>query len=279
MTKHFVKTLLATTLLTAGLVKAPHSVQAVDKPFDGQTVKIGVVSDAEEEVWDFVAKKAEKEAGIRLDIVLFTDYVQPNVALQDGSLDINAFQHIAYLEDWNKANKGTLEPLGFTYVTPLGIYSEKVKSLDELAKGARIAIPNDPTNGGRALLALEQAGVIEVDDKAGILPTVKDVTKNPKQVKFEELDAAQIPNSLSDVDAAAINNTFAIDNGLTLKDAIFIDAKDLKSLPDEYKNVVAVNKSNKDRKVLEKVLSIYQTEAVKKKLLEVSKGSDLAAWE
>lgn len=267
---------LSVISLAAGLVAGGAGlVEAQD--FDGEKVSIGVASEFEAETWEVVVEAAAEE-GIEIELVLFTDYVQPNIALNDGSIDLNAFQHVAFLQDWNEANDGELVPLGFTYVAPLRVYSDSIDSLDELQDGDTIAIPNDPTNGGRALLALEQAGVIEVDDAAGVLPTVKDITVNDLNLQFEELEAAQLPGALPDVAAAVINNTFALDAGLSIDDAIFSDGDDIESLRAEYKNVVAARGDQVDNELYKHIVELYQTEAVADKLAEVSDGADLPAW-
>ena len=269
-------------VLTTGLVVAA-SILGFTQPvwaegqFKGESVKVGVVSDNEVAVWEYVGEKA-KEEGIDLEVVQFTDYIQPNEALANGSLDLNAFQHVAFLKEWNDANGGGLTDLGFTYVSPLGAYSEKVESLDKLEKGSTIAIPNDPTNGGRALLLLQQAGVIKVDEAVGVLATVDDITENPLDLKFEELDAAQVAISLADVDVAIINTNYAIDNGLTLEDAIFLDAEKPEQLKDEYKNIVAVREEDKDNELYKHILSLYQTKEVEEKIIEASSKADVAAW-
>lgn len=263
--------------LLAGLV-APATAFAEDKPFDGETVKVGVASDDEIEVWEFVAELAEKE-GITLEVELFNDYVQPNVAVASGDLDLNAFQHVAYLEEWNKENDEDLQPIGYTYVSPLGAYSEKVSSLDELTEGAVVAIPNDPTNGGRALLLLEQAGVIEVDDAAGVLPTLKEITKNDKKLEFKELDAAQVAVSLPDVDAAIINTNYALDNDLSIEeDAIFVDTEDLAKVNEVYKNVVVTRKDDVENELYKHIVELYQSEEVAEKITEITDGANVAAW-
>ncbi|MBZ6527831.1 MetQ/NlpA family ABC transporter substrate-binding protein [Aerococcaceae bacterium DSM 111021] len=275
--KKFIKSLGVLTLAGSLLVGASSAVQAQGE-FEGEKVTVGVVSEAEEQVWEFVAEQALEQEGIELELVLFTDYVQPNVALQDGSTDLNAFQHVAFLNEWNEANDGNLESLGFSYVTPLGVYSETIASIEEIPEDAVIAIPNDPTNGGRALLGLELAGLIEVDDAAGILPTVNDVTDNPLNIQFEELEAAQIAQALPDVDAAVINNTFALDAGLSVEDAIFLDAENPADLPDDYKNIIAVHGDNVDNALFTKVVELYQTDAVADQLAEASNGGDVPAW-
>lgn len=269
---------LLTVLVSVASILWTGSRRSLAEEFEGQTVKIGVASDIEAEVWQVVADKAKKE-GITLDITLFTDYVQPNEALANGSLDLNAFQHIAYLNEWNEANEGSLVPLGFTYVTSLGLYSEKVEDIKDIPKGATIAIPNDPTNGGRALLALQQAKFIKVDEAAGILPTTEDITDNPLELSFEEIDAAQLASVLPDVDAAFINNNFALDAGLSIDDAIFRDGEDLSALKDDYKNVVAVDKKRQKDPLLKHIVDLYQSKKVEEKLAELSDGGDIPAWE
>lgn len=271
--KKLIKT-FAASLLLAGLVVPGLHAQG---EFEGETVTVGVASEYEEEVWKDVASRAAEE-GITIDLVLFNDYVQPNVALADGSLDLNAFQHVEFLNDWNQSNDGDLQPIGFTYVAPLKLYSEKIQSLDELAEGDTIAIPNDPTNGGRALLALEQAGVIEVADEAGILPTVADVTQNDLNLEFEELEAGQLASSLPDVTVAAINNNFANDAGLTDDQAIFSDAEDITQLPESYKNVIATRGDAINNLLYLHIVELYQSQETVDKLNEVSKGSDVPAW-
>lgn len=272
---------LSTVAIAAGLVLggvAP-SVLAEDKEFDGQTVKVGVVGDVDKELWEYVGELAKKEEGITIEVTNLSDYNQPNQAVKDGSLDLNAFQHIIYLEEWNKENKAELVDIGFTFIEPMGVYSEKIKSLDELKEGDKVAVPNDPTNLGRALLALETAGVIEVDDAKGILPTVKDITKNDKKLEFEEVDAAQTPRSLPDVAVAVINGNYAIDAGLKLSDALFNEGDDVKNLKDEYKNIIVANKENENNPLFKEVVDIYQSDEVAKKIDELSGGAKITVWE
>lgn len=277
--KKFINTLssvaLAASLFAVGSSSFVNAQEAGE--FEGETLSVGVASDYEQEVWNVVVEKAAEE-GIEVEIVLFTDYIQPNISLQDGDVDLNAFQHVAFLNEWNEANDGDLTPLGFTYVAPLRAYSDSIASLDELQDGDTVAIPNDPTNGGRALLALEQAGVIEVDDAAGILPTVSDVTANDKNLTFEELEAAQLPNVLPDVAVAFINNNFALDFGLSVEDAIFSDGDDIESLAADYKNVIATRGEGVENPLYQHVVSLYQSQEVADKLAEVSEGADLPAW-
>lgn len=250
------------------------------KEFEGETVKVGVVGDNGAEVWGYVADKALEQEGITIEVTLLTDYNQPNEALANGSLDINAFQHVAFLENWNEANDEDLVNIGFTLVTPMGLYSDTITSVDEIEEGASIAIPNDPTNGGRALLALEIAGLIEVDDAVGVLPTVNDVTDNPLNIEFVELDAAQIAQSLADVTAAIINTGHAEDAGLSVtEDAIFVDTDTPEELSDTYRNIIAARSEDADSPLLQRIVELYQTEDVGEVIIEASNGGSIPAWE
>ncbi|MDO4431884.1 MAG: MetQ/NlpA family ABC transporter substrate-binding protein [Aerococcaceae bacterium] len=276
--KKFIKQLSVASLVAGLALSTGAATFAAEKAFDGQTVKVGVVGDSDKELWEYVAQLAKEKEGIVIEVENLTDYHIPNVAVQDGSLDLNAFQHIIYLEKWNEENKGDIVSIGFTIVEPLGLYSEKVEKLEDLQDGAKIAIPNDATNGGRALLALELAGLIEVDDAKGILPTVKDITKNDKKLEFEEVDAAHTARSLKDVDAAIINGNYAADAGLTVADALFVDVEDKEKLNDAYKNIIATRKADAENPLYKKVVEIYQTEEVAKKIDELTKGTKITAW-
>lgn len=267
--------LAASVLLTAGNL----SNVTAQGEFDGESVTVGIVPGPAEDVWDVVVEKAAAD-GIEVELVLFNDYVQPNIALADGSINLNAFQHVAFLENWNEANEEDLTPIGFTFVSPMGAYSEKISSLDELVDGDTVAIPNDPTNGGRAILGLEIAGVIEVDDAAGYLPTLDDITENPKNIVFEELDAAQLPLVLPDLAAAFINLNFATDAGLSLTDdAIFVDADHPEQLSEAYRNVIVTQAENVEDPLLLQIVSYYQSVEVAQALYDTTNNGDKPAWE
>ncbi len=249
--------------------------QKTDEKKDGQVVKIGVVGD-DQRLWEKAKENAEKD-GVTLDIVVFNDYNTPNDALANGDIDLNAFQHKAFLDDYNEAKKQNLVPIGMTYLSPIGVYSDKIKDLKELKDGAKIAIPNDATNGGRALIVLEQAGVITLKDDAGLVPTVKDIKDNPKNVTIDELDAAQVARSLPDVDAAVINGNMAVDAKLDpRKDPIFVEAMGESIAP--YINYVVAREEDKDNELYKKVVSYYQQDNVDELLQELYKGSQYAAW-
>lgn len=277
--KKFIKTISLTLLTSALTLPFITNVKAEEKnEFEGEKVTVGIVPGSAEDVWQVVVDQAKAE-GIEVELQFFTDYNQPNEALQNGSIDLNAFQHIAFLDNWNESNDGSLVPIGFTFVSPMGTYSEKIKSLDELPEGGTVAIPNDPTNGGRALLALELAGVLEIDDEAGILVTPEDITENPKNIKIEELDAAQLAATLPDVDAAIINTNFANDAGLSLKDAIFVDADYPEKLSEKYKNSIVAREEDKENPLYLKIVELYQTDAVAQAIFDTTNGGDKPVWE
>ncbi|MEG2874561.1 MetQ/NlpA family ABC transporter substrate-binding protein [Carnobacterium sp.] len=265
-------TLAAAFIFILGACGAKGTADKVEK------VKIGVVSESAIEIWKDVAKRL-KDQNIDLEVVEFTDYNQPNIALKNGDIDLNAFQHVAFLEDFNKNNDADLTPIGFTFVSPLGIYSEKIKDIKELKDGDSIAIPNDVTNGGRALLLLQALDLIKLDTKAAS-PTVNDITENTKNIQIKELDAAQTARSLQDVAAAVVNTNYAVDAGFSpKKDALYLDTDNISEVKDIYKNVIAARKADKDNKVYKKVVAEYQTEATKKLIDSTTNGTDIPIWD
>lgn len=257
--------LALTFILTAcGSKEAPKS--------DGTTVKIGVSPVPHEEIAK-IAKEALAKEGINLEIVVFDDYVKPNLAVNEGELDANFFQHVPYMETFNKENGTKLVSLGGVHVEPIAFYSEKVKSLDELEDGAEVLIPNDATNGARALFLLEKNGLISLK-KDVELPTLLDIEKNPKNIKFTEVEAALIPSSYKEVAGAVINSNYAINAGLNpLKDGIVIEDKE-----SNYSNVIAVNEDKKDDEILKKVYKAFSSEEIKKFLEEKYQGSIVPAF-
>lgn len=239
---------------------------------------VGVVGDTERLVWEDVAERVADE-GITLNVETFTDYVTPNTALVDGSLDLNAFQHLAYLAEFVASNNDDLQPVGYTYISPMGAYSESLESIDDLADGGTVVIPNDVTNAGRALLLLELAGVLEVDDAAGITPSVEDITANPKNIEITEVDAAQVPRSLADADLVVANTNYAVDAGLVPEeDSIFLDTDDLGSLGAQYKNAVVVRSEDAENEDIQTIVEAYQSDETAAKIDEVTSGADQPAW-
>ena len=246
----------------------PAAAPAADKP-----LKIGVTPGPHAQIMEVVKKVAEKD-GLKIQIVEFSDYVQPNVALNQGDIDINSFQHLPFLENMVKDRKYDLVMLAKTFTFPMGIYSKKIKNIKELKDGAVIAIPNDPTNGGRALLLFEKAGLIKLKPGLGHKASVVDIVENPRKFKIRELEAAQIPRTLEDMEIAAINTNYAMSAGLVpAKDALILEDS---SSP--YANILAVRGKDKDNPLYKKFLKAYQSEEVKKFVTEQFKGSVIVAW-
>ena len=241
--------------------------------FEGEKVTIGLASSNAYDYWDVVVENALEQEGIEIELVLFSDYNQPNEALQNGSLDLNATQGYPFLFSWNDENNGTITPIGNTLITPLGLYSDKHTSVEDIPDGGTIAIPNDPSTYGRALQALEIAGLIDVDEAAGIFPEEKDILDNPKDLEFELLDPAMAAVVLQDVDAAIINTGFASDAGLKVSDAIFADAHNLDNVNPMYINVIAAREEDKDNPLYLKIVELFQTDEIAEIIKETSDGS------
>ena len=242
--------------------------QANDKP-----LKIGVTAGPHAQIMEVVKKIAEKD-GLKIQVVEFSDYVQPNAALAAGDLDANSYQHQPYLDNTVKDRGYKIVSIAQTIVFPMGIYSKKVKSLADLKSGARVALPNDPTNGGRALLLLQANGVIKLKDGAGLKATPLDVIDNPKKIKLVELDAAQLARALDEVDAAAVNTNYAIPAGLVpTRDAIALEAP-----KSPYANIIAVRAQDKDKPEFKKLLKAYHSAEVKAYVTKEFKDSIVPAW-
>ena len=256
---------LATATVAVAAFTAPAS--AADK------IKIGVTGGPHAQVMEVVKKVAAKD-GLDIQIVEFSDYVQPNAALAAGDLDANSYQHLPYLEAQVKDRGYKLVNVAYTVTFPMGIYSKKLKSLAQLKTGGSIAVPNDPTNEGRALLLLQKQGVIKLRADAGLKATPLDVVENPRKLKFVELDAAQIPRSLDDVDAAAINTNFAMQAGLVpQRDAIAVEDPH-----GPYANVLVVRAVDQNKPWVAKLVKAYQSDEVKQYINSQFKGSVIAAW-
>lgn len=238
------------------------------------TLKVGASPVPHAEILEKVKPLLEKDK-IELKVVEFSDYIQPNLALNDKELDANFFQHEPYLDNFVAEHKELkLKNAGGVHVEPMGVYSKKLKKLDELASGAEIAIPNDPTNGGRALLLLEKAKLIKLKDGVGIRATVADVTENQKGIKFREIEAAQLPRTLDDVAAAVINTNFAMQASLVpTKDALFMEDK-----TSPYVNIVAVRQGDESRPEIKALMKVLNSPEVKKFIEEKYKGEIVAAF-
>ncbi|ABM33112.1 lipoprotein, YaeC family [Paracidovorax citrulli AAC00-1] len=249
------------------LLLAPGAM-AQDKP-----IKVGVTAGPHAQIFEQVKKVAEKD-GLKVQIVEFSDYVQPNAALAAGDLDANSYQHKPYLDAQVKDRGYKLVSAGYTVNFPIGLYSKKVRKLEDLKEGARFGIPNDPTNGGRVLLVLQDKGLVKLKDGAGLKATPLDVTSNPRKLKFVELDAAQLARSLDDLDAAAINTNFALSAGLNPK----TDAIAQESAKSPYVNIVAVREADKDKPWVAKLVKAYHSDEVRQYIETQFKGAVLAGW-
>ncbi|KAF1045133.1 MAG: D-methionine-binding lipoprotein MetQ [Delftia tsuruhatensis] len=238
-------------------------------------LKVGATAVPHAEILNHI-KPALKAQGIDLQIKEFSDYVQPNAAVEDKQLDVNFFQHQPYLDSYNKDRKTSLVavPNGKVHVEPFGGYSQKIKNLKDLKDGATIAIPNDPSNGGRALILLAKQGLIELKDPKSLTPTPLDVAKNPKKLKFKELEAPLLPRALGDVDLALINTNYAIEAKLNpTKDALFIEGAD-----SPYTNIVVSRQDRANDPNIAKLMNALHTPDVKKFIVEKYKGAVVPAF-
>ncbi|WAF85952.1 MetQ/NlpA family ABC transporter substrate-binding protein [Metapseudomonas otitidis] len=253
-------------LLVAAAAFAALSAQA-----DTLTVAATPVPHAE--ILEFIKPQLAKE-GVDLKIKVFTDYVQPNVQVAEKRLDANFFQHQPYLDEFNKSKGTQLVSVAGVHIEPFGAYSSKIKKLDELPQGASVVIPNDATNGGRALLLLVKAGVITLKPEAGITATPKDIAENPKGIKVRELEAATLPRVLTQVDLALINTNYALEAKLNpTKDALAIEGSD-----SPYVNILVSRADNKDSADMQKLAKALHSPEVKKFIEEKYKGAVVPAF-
>ncbi|MDN2481802.1 MetQ/NlpA family lipoprotein [Vibrio agarivorans] len=268
--KFNIKSLLAIAAAASALVLTGCG----DKDVDTSKIKVGVMAGAEAQVAEVAAKVAKEKYDLDVQLVTFTDYVTPNAALDDGSIDLNAFQHKPYL-DQQVADRGyKLTIAGNSFVYPIAGYSKQVTSVDEIADGARIAVPNDPTNLGRSLLLLEQQGLLTLREGVGLLATVRDITENPKNLTIVELDAAQLPRSLDDVALSIINTTYASSINLTPeRDGVFVEGKE-----SPYVNLIVAREDNVDAENVQNFVKAYQTEEVYTAASEIFQGGAVKGW-
>jgi len=241
---------------------------------EAKVLKVGATPVPHAEILEKVKPVLEKE-GIRLEIVEFSDYVQPNLALNDKELDANFFQHEPYLKNFVEEHKELkLKNAAGIHVEPMGVYSRKIKDLKNLTDGASIAIPNDPTNGGRALLLLDKAGLLKIKDGVGEKATVQDIEKNPRNIQFREVEAAQLPRTLEDVDAAVINTNYAMQIDLVpTKDALFMEDR-----TSPYVNIIAVREGDENRPEIQALLKALKSDDIKKFIEENYKGAIVPAF-
>ena len=234
---------------------------ATDQGGELETIKVGATPAPHAEILEVIKDKL-LEKGYQLEIVEYNDYILPNNAVQDGDLDANYFQHQPYLDDFNAQNGTTLVTVATVHFEPFGLYAGKTASLEELKEGAKVAVPKDTTNEARALLLLEAQGLIKLKEGAGINATKIDIVENPLNLEIVELEAAQIPRALQDVDIAAINGNYAVGAGLSLKDALAVEAAD--SLAAQtYGNVVVVKEGNEESEKTKALVEVILSEEVK----------------
>ncbi|EHK70320.1 D-methionine-binding lipoprotein MetQ [Pseudomonas psychrotolerans L19] len=254
-------------LATAALLAASLTAHAAE------TLSVAATPVPHAEILEFVKPQLAKE-GVDLKIKVFTDYVQPNLQVAQKRLDANFFQHQPYLDEFNKSRGTDLVTVAQVHVEPFGIYSQKIKKLDEVREGAVVAIPSDATNGGRALLLLEKAGLIKLKDSANILATPKDIAENPKKLKFKELEAATLPRVLNQVDLALINTNYALEAKLNpTQDALLLEGKE-----SPYANILVARPDNKDSDAVQKLVKALNTPAVKQFIEEKYKGAVVPAF-
>lgn len=242
-------------------------------PAFAETIKIGVTPGPHAQIMEEVKRLAAPK-GLDIEILEFSDYVVPNEALNAGDLQANSFQHKPYLDN-QVADRGyQLTDVAFTVNFPIGVYSQKHKSITDLPEGATVAIPNDPTNGGRVLLLLDDAGVLKLREDAGVKASIADIVENPKKLKIVEIDAAQLPRSLPDVDAAGINTNYAKEAGLDpVKDPILRE-----SPKGPYVNLIAVRTQDKDAAWVKTLVETYNSDEVRKFVEDTFHGAVLAGW-
>lgn len=243
-------------------------------PLSEDKLVIGVTAGPHEEILE-VAAEVAAEDGLEIEMQVFSDYVLPNTALDQGDLDLNIYQHAPFMEQFNEDHGTNLVAVGETILAPLGIYSEKYQSLDEISDGALFGMPNDPVNGSRALLILEREGIIELAEGVEENATINDVTSNPKNLEFIELEAAQIPKQLGEVDFAAINTNYALSAGINPKE----DSLTIESTDSPYVNYIVAREENANDPVVEKFVNAYQSDRVKEFIEEEYEGSMLPGWE
>ena len=274
--------LLMLALAACGTATPSSSQDQVNQQTEGQseganepvTLKVGATAVPHAEILEDVVKPALEKEGINLDVVVYEDYVQPNLNLQDKEIDANYFQHIPYLEKMASEKNLNLVPLVGVHIEPMGIYSKKIQSLDELKDGATVTIPDDPTNGGRALHLLQKAGLIKLKEDAGVEATVNDIVENPKNLDVKTLEAAMLPRTLEDADISVINTNYALQADLVpTEDALVMEESD-----SPYVNILVVREEDKDNENLRKLAKALTSDEVKAYIEEKYKGSVVPAF-
>ncbi|MCK6205974.1 MetQ/NlpA family ABC transporter substrate-binding protein [Bacillus infantis] len=267
------KKLLLTAIILALAVFSAACSSSTSGKEKQKEVKIGV-SGSDNRIWDFVAKKAEKE-GIKVEIVRFSDYVQPNIALAEGELDANAFQTISYFNAFKKEHDLDLSPIATTVIAPMGIYSEKYKDVKDIPEGGKIAVPNEATNMGRSFLLLQEAGLITLPEDFDGNGSIDKIVDNPKNLEIVPVVAGQTPRVLPDVAASIINNGIAVDAGFNpVEDSIFHES----ATATPYINIIAARTEDKDNETLKRLGELYQEDDVAEFIEKEYKGSTIPTF-
>lgn len=267
ITRRFGMAALFASAVAVGLASLPALAE------DKASVKVGIISGEDEDVWRVVVQEGAKR-GLTIETVVFNDYTQPNEALERGEIDANAFQHKPYLDNQIATQGYHITPVGYTGVWPIGLYSKKYTKTADLPEGAVIGVPNDPSNEGRALRVLQNEGVIKLKDGTGILATVADIVENPKKVEIKELDAGIVGRAVEDLDAAVVNTDWALKSGLTPENRIAQEP----IADNPYRNFIAVKAGAENEPWVKKLVESYQNDTVKAEFERVYKGTGLSAY-
>lgn len=273
----FIISLILSLSIVGGLLAGCGNNAAAGKKADTdsaqelEVIKVGASITPHAEILRSVSDELEKQ-GYKLEVVEYNDYIIPNTALESGELDANYIQHLPYLEDFNKENGTDIVSVADIHYEPFGIYAGKSDSLENLKEGAVIAVPNDTTNEARALLLLQDQGLIKLKENAGLTATVKDIADNPKNFEIKELEAAQVPKALQDVDVAAINTNYALEANLKLSDALASEGADSLAAK-TYANIIAVKEGNENAEKIKALIDAVKSDQVKKFIEDKYEGA------
>ena len=275
MKNNFLKILIILTIVLLGVFAIISCEKSSNK--ENNVVRVGFYTDSEYQIWNPVVSNLAKE-GITVELVSFANTRMPNQALNNGDIDLNAFQHHAYFNDEVKNNGYDIVPIADTFIVVMNIYSQKISNVSELKKGDKVAIPNDPSNEGRALKVLEAAGLIKVKPEVGDLPSISDIIENPLRLNILAVEIGSVPSYLPEVACAVINAHVAIDFGLNPgSDYIFQDNPSIYS-GNAFVNLIAARTEDKDKEIYKKIIKAYQSEAVEEIYANNFKGSYLPTW-
>lgn len=263
-------TILLLTLSALTLAACGNNTEGAD---GNRTITLGI-SGSDTTIWDYIGDKAEKE-GIELEIITFSDYVAPNIALAEGELDLNAFQTISYFDEFVEEHNLDIVPIGSTVIAPMGLYSEKYESIDDLPDGAQIAVPNEATNMGRALLLLQEAGLITLSEDAGLTGTADHIIDNPKNIEIIPMISAQTPRAMADLAGSIVNNGIAVDAGLNPTEDPIARENDTAT---PYINLIASSAKNAEDEDFLKIVELYQQEDTADFIVEHTKGAQIPTF-